>query len=262
MVDFADVAPGTVNVSTGVVMRWLCGVMVLCCVMPTYGMSWKDLWYNNQQQAIQAYRAGDYKTAERRFERDKDARGYYNQGNALAQQKQLQQAIKAYDKALQLSPTMADAQYNRALVETLLQKQQQKQQKNQQKSGQKGQQNAANQGQNQSQSSASRSEQKRAENQTQSPQEGTQAQLNQAQQSSEAKSKQTQSDAQDQSEPKPMSADKASHPSRANNTSSKAREQQQMAQQLLRQIPDDPGGLLRRKFYRDYQRRQMESRGW
>ena len=35
-----------------------------------------------------------------------------------------------------------------------------------------------------------------------------------------------------------------------------AREQQQALQQWLQRIPDDPGGLLRRKFQLEYDRRQ------
>jgi len=36
------------------------------------------------------------------------------------------------------------------------------------------------------------------------------------------------------------------------------RENQQASQQMLRSIPDDPGGLLRQKFLRDHLRRQAE----
>lgn len=35
-------------------------------------------------------------------------------------------------------------------------------------------------------------------------------------------------------------------------------EREQAMQQLLRRVPDDPGGLLRRKFILEYQRRQQE----
>ena len=38
-----------------------------------------------------------------------------------------------------------------------------------------------------------------------------------------------------------------------------ARERQQENEQWLRLIPDDPGGLMREKFRRDYLRKQ---RGW
>ena len=37
-----------------------------------------------------------------------------------------------------------------------------------------------------------------------------------------------------------------------------AAEQQQATQQWLRRVPDDPGGLLRRKFELEYRRRAAE----
>ena len=40
-----------------------------------------------------------------------------------------------------------------------------------------------------------------------------------------------------------------------------AAEQQQALEQWLRRIPDDPGGLLRRKFRYQYQRRQTDQDG-
>jgi len=36
------------------------------------------------------------------------------------------------------------------------------------------------------------------------------------------------------------------------------REQREAIEQWLRQVPDDPGGLLRRKFAIEYQRRQAQ----
>lgn len=39
------------------------------------------------------------------------------------------------------------------------------------------------------------------------------------------------------------------------------REQQQMQKHMLRQVPDDPGGLLRRKFWRDHLRYQQQGYG-
>ena len=40
-----------------------------------------------------------------------------------------------------------------------------------------------------------------------------------------------------------------------------AREQRQALDNLLQRVPDDPGGLLRRKFQLEYQRRQLQGGG-
>ena len=37
-------------------------------------------------------------------------------------------------------------------------------------------------------------------------------------------------------------------------------ERQQVLEQWLRQIKDDPGGLLRRKMYMEYQKRQQQNK--
>ncbi len=37
-------------------------------------------------------------------------------------------------------------------------------------------------------------------------------------------------------------------------------EKQQVLEQWLRQIKDDPGGLLRRKMYMEYQKRQQQNK--
>jgi Ca-activated chloride channel family protein len=40
-----------------------------------------------------------------------------------------------------------------------------------------------------------------------------------------------------------------------------AREQEQALNQWLQRVPDDPGGLLRRKFQLEYERRQRDGGG-
>ena len=55
----------------------------------------------------------------------------------------------------------------------------------------------------------------------------------------------------DEAEPEPEAA------SAPVELSAEEAEQQQAMEQLLRRVPDDPGGLLRRKFQLEYQRRQQ-----
>lgn len=99
-------------------------------------------------QGAASYRAGDYSAAARDF-----AGEDYNLGNALAKSGQFEAALAAYDKALEINPEDADAQFNRDLVAKLLQQQEEQQQQdqggpqNQQPQGGEGQQDQKQQDQ-------------------------------------------------------------------------------------------------------------------
>ena len=141
----------------------LCFALLLLLPLPknSYALEWQDLWQSKDQQAQQAFKNNQYEQAAKLFENpdwkaaaqykdgeyDKSLENYvpkpelgnernatllYNQGNALAQSGQLEQAIKAYEKALSLNPDDQDAKYNKALVEKELEKQKQEQQQQQQ----------------------------------------------------------------------------------------------------------------------------------
>lgn len=294
---------------------------------------WRDLWQRPDQRAQRTLQSGDAKSAAEQF-RDPAWRGAaqyragdfeaaaqtlqgldnfdadYNRGNALARAGHLQEAIAAYDAALQKSPDAEDARANRELVEKLL-KQQQQQQSNQQNqqnqqqqdqssqdsSGQQSQDNQSQSGNKQSQDGQSQGQQSQDD---QSP--GKQSQDNQSQggqsqdQQNEPASAQNKSGQEQDGSAAAQSPDNAaeqqdaankSQPGQANPRQEKndaqqgdsamaseadqqksdqragaapddqARQQQQHAtEQWLRQIPDDPSGLLRRKFL--YEHRQRE----
>ena len=165
---------------------------------------WDDLWQRRDQQAQEAlqakdaeaaaglaenpeitgeawYRAGEYQRAEQAWAQRPTADTHYNRGNAFARAGDFDNAIAAYDAALELNPEMEDALFNRALVEELKEQQEQQEQQQQQQEGE-------------------------GESQEQQQQ-------------------------QDQDE------------------------DAQAMEQWLRRIPDDPGGLLRRKFRNQHMRR-------
>ena len=73
-------------------------------------------------EGVAAYRRGDYATAIARFSGLPDADSQYDLGNALAQAGRYDEALAAYDRALRLRPGMADAIYNRTLVEAARQR--------------------------------------------------------------------------------------------------------------------------------------------
>jgi Ca-activated chloride channel family protein len=208
-----------------------------------------------------AYQAGDYEQAVDAFTGSAGIDADYNQGNALAKLERYEEAIAAYDRALATQPGMADAEHNKAEVEKLLEKQQQEQQKDQNKQkdqkdqkdqqGQQGQQDqqdeAGEQGADQEQSadgsqgdSGEQGEQQEdaaGEQQQAADEEGAAAEQQSAQQDGE--------DGKEQGNQKAETA--AANPLDS--------EEKQAAEQWLRRIPDDPGGLLRRKFL--YQYRQQ-----
>ncbi len=260
---------------------------------PSHALDWAELWLRSDQQASQAlqqgdasraaelfkrpdwkgaahYRAGEYEQAVQSLDGLDSAQTLYNKGNALARLGRYPEAIEAYEEAIQLDPAHEDARYNRDLVERQLQEQQQQ-------AGQQGQEGQPQQGQ-----------------QNQSPQQAGQDQ-GMEQQSQGGVENETDSQDQDNPDdaaasaqspnkkrmPESMKSPADTHnrttdaeqpteleqqdPNDASTAQSPAQDQvtdesQQATEQWLRRIPDDPGGLLRRKFYYQYQRQPQASR--
>lgn len=71
-------------------------------------------------QGAAYYKNGDYQMAVESFGRDDSAESHYNRGNALAQLNNLPEAIAAYSQALSLDPGFDQARYNKRLVELYL----------------------------------------------------------------------------------------------------------------------------------------------
>ncbi len=86
-----------------------------------------ELFEDPAWQAAAAYKAGRYAEAETFYRTDDSAEGRYNLGNSLAAQGKLDEAIAAYDAALEARPDFEEAEDNKALVEALKQAQEQQQ---------------------------------------------------------------------------------------------------------------------------------------
>jgi len=218
-----------------------------------------------------------------------DADSLYNRGNALARLGRYEEALRSYDQALSRDPGHEDARFNRQVVEEALKQQQQEPQQGQQ--GQEAQQqqsqarrqesDGANRdhgsesaqsgngkkqdgpaGEPGSQNGTHRTEQNDAGAAEQDT-AGTREESTKAARASGAiddgSPAEPDTAAEAQAAPSPDETDGAG-PSDddAMVASGEAQpdEQQQATEQWLRRIPDDPAGLLRRKFRYQYQQRQ------
>lgn len=217
-------------------------------------------------QGVADYRRGDYEQAAAAFATDDSVTGAYNHGTALARAGELEQALEVLDEVLQRAPDHLQAKENRDIVEQALQQQQQQQQEQQQQSGEDGEdqqqdqseQNQGEQGENQDQQQSSTGEQgqqqgeaddQQAESEAgqqpdEQPGEEDEPQLNEEQRSAEQQAQLEQQQQQAQQELQAMQ--EAEEP---------LSESEQATQQWLRQIPDDPAGLLRRKLHRSHRLR-------
>ncbi len=274
---------------------WLMA-LALAFALPTenaHALDWDSLWKRDDQRAFQAlqqgdaakarslaqdpalrasaaYREGDYDAALRDFSARQDADAHYNTGNALAQSGQLEDALAAYDEALRREPGMEDAIKNREIVEQALKQQQQQQDGGQKDSsqGEKGDQqkpqdqDGSEQQQDQNSSQDQGGEQQNSEQpssnnsgQGESSEEDStqQPQPSEQQQTSEEFQKQMEQALQEDAA---QEGDEAQPP--PSPESIREAEARQALEQALRRVPDDPGGLLRRKFQIEQQLRQRE----
>lgn len=123
---------------------WL-GMLLPLLLLPPPGQAadWQELWLNPDQQAAALLRegkphtaaqrfhapdwratalhvAGEYQAAARAWHKLPGSEARYNEGNALARLGRYREAIQAYTAALSLNPDHADAAANKALLEALL----------------------------------------------------------------------------------------------------------------------------------------------
>ncbi len=234
-------------------------------------------------RAAAHYRAGNFKEAATVLETLPSRRAHYNRGNALAHSGELEKAIAAYDQALQTDPTMEDARFNRKLVEKLLQ-QQEKSQNDRSQNNDSEKENPENQEskQNSSQSQDSSEQPEPKENQQSSQSEKCQDNQTQNQEQSSPNNPPPQ-----EPEPEKTQGLESNNPvdsleeSRDSTGNRDAKEKkrpeggaakedndekpmaakQQALEQWLRRVPDDPQGLLEKKFLYQYRSRQNRSQG-
>ncbi|MEC4747601.1 VWA domain-containing protein [Methylomicrobium sp. Wu6] len=271
----------------------LCVVFVALLPLPknSYALDWQDLWKTKDQQGAEAFAQKQYERAADLFENPdwraaaqyrsdeaqasklqepKTATGFYNQGNVLAKAGRFEEAIAAYDKSLAIDPSNEDAKYNKKLVEEALKQQKQQQQNQTQQDKRKDSEKDQQQDQQNQQRDQSGSEQKpeqkdenaerkNGDNKQEKPEAGeekaSEKAAEQQQKPEEQQAKEASAAKEDQKKPDPSKQNEASeaqpiHPSD---------EKMQANEQWLNRIPDDPAGLLKRKFKYQYGQRQQRS---
>ncbi|MCP5276429.1 MAG: VWA domain-containing protein [Burkholderiales bacterium] len=271
---------------------WLLAFSVLLISPPpAYAFGWQDLWLRADQRAqkhlqqgdpqtaaqqfrdpnwrgMALYEAGDYDAAAQAFAESNDLDARYNQGNALARAGDLQQAVDAYRDVLKQNPAHDDAKANLELLEKLLQDQQQ--------DGESQSQDDEGDQEEKGEDGKESDDDRKEENGSEGDSEQNDMTQPEDQAQNDKSDKNDESDEQhaedSQAEPQPNDAQhdeqldeqqdarlNAPTPEDASEMHDTLPSEEDIAlEQWLRQIPEDPSGLLRRKFMLEHvQRRQQ-----
>lgn len=245
-------------------------LLLLGAPQPSYAFELQDLWLRPDQQGqyllkkqrpseaaehfedpqwqgVALYEAGNYAEAIKRFAQGNDAYSHYNRGNALAKSGELEAAIDAYEQALEAQPDLQPALKNKALVEALIQE--------------KAQPEPAKPVKNEDDETTQPGQTAQPGASGQSTHSGEQSPQGQGQASA--------GDNQTGSTPKAGGNDvpgselgdehTTTPPLRPADASIDG-EHRQALEQWLQQIPDNPGELLRRKFWYEQQQHQDKTR--
>ena len=251
------------------------GVLCSFCVAlvthqdPAMALDWNSLWLNDNQRAYDAlqkeqpaeaaalfndpqwraaanYRAGNFAETDKLLQQSNDIPDMYNRANALARQGRYEEAIALYDAVLEKQPQHEDATFNRDLL-----KQQQEQQQQQQSSSQQNNEQQSGEEQQQQQQQQQSSEQAQNEQQQEQDSQNSDEQQTEENEQQTAEQQQAQQQESEQSEDNEQQA--------SSELEQQLDEQQQASEQWLRRIPDDPAGLLRRKFKYQYQQSERQN---
>lgn len=265
----------------------------------SYALEWNDLWKTKNQQAQKAFTKKDYKQAANKFQspqwkaaaqyeakqydkaidtlkNDSSASGQYNLGNALAQSGKLSEALDAYKKSLQTDPNNEDAKYNKKQVEKALEEQKKKQKQDDKK---KDSEDKDKDKDKKKDKESNKDKQEQKDGDSKPSEEKDKSEQNQSKDKDDSSEKENQSK-QDQKPAEEPDSEKPDNEKEAQKESSEAKEEdakeqetnkketpqpaeydetKQAKEQWLKRIPDNPAGLLKRKFKYQYGQRGQKN---
>ncbi|MDQ2075618.1 VWA domain-containing protein [Marinimicrobium sp. ABcell2] len=223
---------------------------------------------NPEWRGTAHYRAGEYEAAAEAFAQSDTPRAHYNRGNALARAGQLEAALDAYDQALSHAPDMQDAIANRELVEQLLQQQEQQDSDESQNDGdsqnqdqqdqdqpQDGDQQDSQEQEGQQGSQGDDTQQDQQDGPDQQPPEQDEDAEGQEQDDTDQPEAEAEQQAPDTPEDEQTEEERQADLAQEDTLSD---EEKQALEQWLRRVPDNPSGLLRRKFQYQAEQQQRE----
>jgi Ca-activated chloride channel family protein len=243
---------------------------------------WQDLWQTSDQQALEALEQGDVETAAAQFEsadwkafssyQAEDYEGsaellaqiedssLYDLGTNLAKVGLLEESLAALTAFVEENPDHENGLFNRDIVAQLLQQQQEQQESQDGEEGEEGQEGEQSQEQ-QAESDQEEIDAEPTDQQQSDSQESDQPSDEQEQQSAE------ETDSEESEESEQQSAEEESEEQSESEALAELaaleetpEELSPSSEQWLRAIPDDPSGLLRRKFEYESQLYQQQRR--
>lgn len=246
---------------------------------PAMALDWDSLWSRQDQRAPELiekdpgraaqvlddpawrgsalYREGNFESAAEAFARAETPSADYNRGNALARAGKLEEALKAYDSALDKQPQNEDARFNRDLVKQLMEQQQDQ-------SGGEGDESSDQDGDQQQQDNQQNSQ---GDSDSQNQQGNSSGQPGDQQQDNQQNNPDSKPDGDGENQQQEQSPAQQDQSNTEGTDSEAARSPAELEtsplsqgqEQWLRRVPDNPGGLLRRKFLQQYQERETPS---
>ena len=265
---------------------WLLGISLLMIIPPpAQAFGWRDLWMRSDQQAEEIlqqgdaqgaaqtfqdpnwrgtalYETGDYQAAAEAFAESESSDGKYNKGNALARAGDLKQAIKAYQDVLAEDPEHEDAKANLELVEKLLEDQQSSQDDDSSgdDSSEQGEQSEQDDGDANDDSTGDSTQEDSPEQQSSDDKqaEAEEKDASDAENDDESDvSESANAMTPEQEEMAPPEDEGEEAPVQQTESVEELPSEEDIAlEQWLRQIPEDPTGLLRRKFMLEHLQRK------